>query len=113
MAIEFYRILHIFSVIILAGITFAALAAPNPDARRTYLMRSGIFAVLSFVSGFGLLGLMGFGFPGWIIVKIACWLALAALTGLAFRRPEQTLTLAGIAILAVLLATGMVVLKPF
>ena len=113
MPIEFYQILHIFSVMVLTGITFAALAAPRPEARRLFLMWSGIFALLSFVSGFGLLGLMRFGFPGWIIVKLACWLALAALTGLVFRRPAQARSLMVITVLAVLIAVGMVVLKPF
>ena len=113
MPIQFYQILHIFSVMVLTGITFAALATPRPEARRLFLMWSGTFALLSFVSGFGLLGLMRFGFPGWIIVKLACWLALAALTGLAFRRPEQARSLMVITVLAVLIAVGMVVLKPF
>ena len=83
----FYQIAHLFSVILLAGVTFAALAAPRPENRRLALMGSGIAAAVALVSGFGMLGIGGFGFPGWVFVKIAAWIVLAALTGLAFRRP--------------------------
>ena len=113
MPIQFYQILHIFSVILLTGIVFAALATPRPETRRLFLMWSGIFALLSFVSGFGMLAVLNIGFRGWIIVKLACWLALAALTGRAFRRPEQARSLMVITVLAVLIAVSMVVLKPF
>ena len=113
MSSAFYQITHIFSIILLAGVTFAALAAPKPENRRFSLICSGILSVVAFVTGFGLLGLGGFGFRGWVIVKIACWLALAALTGLAYRRPGQTLALTAITVVAVLLAVSMVVVKPF
>ena len=110
MPYQLYQIIHVFSVIMLAGIAFAALAAPRPENRRFSLMWSGIFAVLSLVSGFGMLGGR---FPGWVIVKLACWVSLAALVGLAYRRPEQARSLTVITALAVLIAVGMVVLKPF
>ena len=113
MAFQIYQILHVFSVIMLAGITFAALASPQAEKRQFLLMGSGIMALVALVSGFGLLGLGGFGFPGWIVVKLASWLALAALTGMAFRRPLQGRSLTVVAVLAVLLAVGMVVMKPF
>lgn len=109
----FYQIAHLFSVILLAGVTFAALAAPRPENRRLALMGSGIAAAVALVSGFGMLGLGGFGFPGWVFVKIAAWIVLAALTGLAFRRPGQGQALATIAVLAVFLSVVVVVLKPF
>ena len=113
MPYSFYQILHLFSVIMLAGITFAALAAPRPENRRTALIWSGVAAVVALVSGFGMLGIGRFGFPGWVVVKIAAWIALAALTGLAFRRPSQGQALATVAVVAVLLSVVVVVLKPF
>ena len=48
-----------------------------------------------------------------MVVKIAAWIALAALTGLAFRRPQEGRALATVAVLAVLLSVVVVVLKPF
>ena len=113
MPYSFYQIAHLFSVILLAGITFAALAAPRPENRRAALIWSGVAAAVALVSGFGMLGLGRFGFPGWVFVKIAAWIALAALTGLAFRRPQEGRALATVAVLAVLLSVVVVVLKPF
>ena len=113
MPYSFYQIAHLFSVILLAGVTFAALAAPRPENRRLALIASGVAAAVALVSGFGMLAVGRFGFPGWVFVKIAAWIALAALTGLAFRRPEQGQALAAVAVLSVLLAVVVVVLKPF
>ncbi len=113
MPFQFYQILHLFSVMMLAGTTFAALAAPQPDNRRFLLIWSGVAAAAALVSGFGLLGIGRFGFPGWVVVKIAAWVALAALTGVALRRPAQRRPLTAVAVLAVLLAVAVVVLKPF
>ena len=113
MSIELYQLAHFFSVIMLTAVVFGALAAPQPEYRRQALMWSGILALVALVSGFGLLGRGGFGFPGWAIVKVACWLGLAVLTGMAFRMPGQTGTLRMLTIVAAFLAVGMVVLKPF
>lgn len=76
-------------------------------------MWSGILAVLVFLSGFGLLGILRLGVPGWAIAKLACWLALAMVPGLAFRRPGQMATWTAVTIAAVVIAVGMVTLKPF
>lgn len=115
MSYEFYQIAHLFSVIMLAGSTFAALAVAStrPETRRPALIGSGVAAMVALVSGFGLLGLGRFGLPGWVVVKLAAWVALAALTGLAYRRPAQRRPLAAVAVLAVLLSVVMVVSKPF
>ena len=113
MSFQFYQVIHLFAAIMLAGIAFAALANPQPERRHNILMVSGIAALLTLVSGFGLLGIGGFGFPGWVVVKIAAWVALAAIAGIAFRRPQQARPLAVVVALAVLLAVGAAVLKPF
>ena len=115
MPLQFYQVLHLFTVIMLAGVTFAALANPHPDRRRTILIWSGVNALAVLVSGFGLLARLGFGFvfPGWVFIKLAAWLALAAIAGIAFRRREQAQPLFVVTVLAVLLAVGAAVLKPF
>ena len=115
MSYQFYQIAHLFSVIMLAAGTFAALAAASarPETRRPALTGSGVAAAIALVSGFGLLGIGRFGLPGWVVVKLAAWAALAALTGLAYRRPAQRRPLAAFAVLAVLLSVVMVVSKPF
>ena len=113
MSFQFYQVVHLFSAIMLAGIAFAALANPLPERRRPILMVSGIAAALTLVSGFGLLGIGRFGFPDWMLVKVVAWVALAAIAGIAFRRPHQARPLAIVVALAVLLAVGAAVLKPF
>ena len=50
-----FLIVHIVSLVLLAGVTFAALAAPQPDRRKFSLMWSGILGVVMLVTGFGLL----------------------------------------------------------
>lgn len=113
MSFQFYQVIHLFSAIMLAGVAFAALANPLPERRRTILIWSGVAALAALVSGFGMLAIGRFGFPGWVFVKLAAWLALAAIAGIAFRRPQQARPLTVIAVVAVLLAVGMAVLKPF
>ena len=111
MPFQLYQVIHLFSVVMLAGIAFAALANPQPERRHALLMWSGVAAVAALVSGFGLLGIGRFGFPGWMFVKLAAWLALAAIAGIAFRRPQQARPLAVVVALAVLLAVSAAVLK--
>ena len=113
MSIQLYQIAHLFSVIIIAAVIFGALAAPHPEHRKRAMMWSGILAMIALVSGFSLLARGGFGFPGWVIVKVACWLGLATIPGLAFRRPGDARALRLLTLIAVLLAVGMVYLKPF
>lgn len=113
MSFQLFSLLHLASVLLLVGVTFAALAAPLPGRRPQMLMWSGILAVLVFISGFGLLGMGRMGVPGWAIAKVACWLALAIMPGLAFRRTAQVVSWTMVTIVAVLLAVGMVVFKPF
>lgn len=113
MSIQLYQILHLVSVILLTAVTFGALAAPRPEERRTSLLWSGLMAVVALVSGFGLHARLGYAFAGWVFVKIACWMGLAALTGLAYRRPAQRRSLTVLAVVAVVLAVGVAIVKPF
>ena len=113
MSIQLYQVAHIFAVVMLTAVVFGALAAPHPEHRRRAMMWSGILALVALVSGFGLLAKGGFGFQGWVIVKVACWLGLAVFPSLAFRRPGQARALRLLTLTAVFLAVAMVVMKPF
>ena len=110
---QLFQFLHVISVLLLSGVTFAAFAAPHPDNRRTYLMMSGVLSLLIFLTGFGTMGMMGLGFPGWAMVKVVCWLALSGLTGMAFRLTGQIRMLATVAVVAIAIAVAMVTYKPF
>jgi hypothetical protein len=107
-----YYILHVVSLLVLFGYTFYAFAAPA-ETRKRVLMITGIASLLALVGGFGLQAKLAVGFPGWLIVKFACWLGLAALTGFGYRRREAAGTLAVVAIALAAVAVVMVYAKPF
>jgi len=113
MTSQFFQFLHLTSVLLLSGVTFAAFAAPHPDNRWNYLMMSGVLSLLVLMTGFGTMGMMGLGFPGWAMAKVVCWLALSGLTGMAFRMTGQIRMLAAVAVVAILTAVAMVTYRPF
>ena len=51
--------------------------------------------------------------PGWLIVKLACWLGLSALAGFGYRRRGAAGTLMIVAVLLAFIAVVMVYTKPF
>lgn len=88
MSATFYHFIHVFALLLMAGVTFAAIANPAPERRRSALMWSGILSVVVLVGGFGLVAkALGSEWQPWVFVKIGCWLGLSAMTGLIFRRP--------------------------
>lgn len=112
MEANFYYVLHVISVVLLAGFTFGAIAAPDPGKRKRTLMMTGILSLVALIAGFGLLSKQGHGFPGWVLVKLVCWLGLSGLAGIAFRgRPKGALTLVAVALIAV--AVWAVYYRPF
>ena len=110
----YYHILHIFSLFVLTAHTFMAFANPLPENRKKTLMITGIAGLLVLVSGFGLQAKMLVGtFPGWLIVKLVCWLGLMALGGIVYRRPQLRGGLALAALSLILIAIVMVYVRPF
>lgn len=112
MSPTFYHILHVFSVLAMTGFTFYAFAA-DPATRKRTLALSGVASLLALVAGFGLQAKLSVGFPGWLIVKIVCWLGLAALTGIGYRRRGAAAALSLVTLVLVFIAVLMVYLKPF
>jgi hypothetical protein len=112
MSITTYLILHLSSVIVLLGYTFYAFAAPA-ETRRRVLMITGIAALLVIVSGFGMLGRLHLGFPGWAIVKFVCLLGLASIAGIAYRRRAQADLFMMVAFVLAITAVAMVYVRPF
>jgi hypothetical protein len=97
----------------LSGVTFAAFAAPAPENRRRFLMWSGIASLGVFITGFGMLGMLHYGWPGWVLVKIFCWLLISGMAGIAFRQQDKIRNLFYCTAGLILLALCMVYLKPF
>jgi uncharacterized membrane protein SirB2 len=110
----YYKILHVFALLVLTAWTFAAFANPAPETRRQTLIITGIASLLMLLSGFGMVAkLYGGHLAGWMIVKLVCWLLFSALAGVAYRRPDLRgkFALAGFTML--LIALVMVYVKPF
>jgi hypothetical protein len=112
MSPTFYYVLHVLSVLVLTGYTFYAFAAA-PETRKRVMAITGTASLLALVGGFGLQAKLGYGFPGWMIVKLVCWLGLSALAGFGYRKRGAAGTLALVAIALVAVAVVMVYTKPF
>lgn len=113
----YYQILHVASILLLTGVTFAVFGGA-PDARRKQiLMAGGILSLLALVAGFGLaakkLGTPNpMDWPAWLWAKVFCWLWLSAISGIAYRRREQTPRWIAITAFFLIVALAMVFLKP-
>ena len=81
-------------------------------ARKRVLMITGIASLVALVAALGLQAKLQIGWPGWLFVKIACWLVLSALAGIGYRKRESVQALIYIALAAVVVAVLMVYLKP-
>ena len=103
MSLSFYRILHVFSLLALTGLTFYAFAGPAETRKRT-LMMSGIFSLLMLISGFGMLAKLHLGMPPWILIKLVAWLGLSALGGIGYRMRNHICLLKAVALALILAA---------
>lgn len=110
--IQVYYLLHVASGFLLAAVTFQAFAAPTPERKRCTLIFAGILSLLMLTGGFGLLARLGYSFAAWVYIKIGCWLALSAMAGLAFRRPDLVKPLTIVSTLLILTAIWSVYAKP-
>lgn len=114
MSPSFYHVIHVFSLAALVGYSFYAFAAPAPETKKRVMIMTGIAGLLMLVAGFGLIKTMGYSMhSGWIWVKVACWLGLMALPGMAYRKREKAGLFIVIALVLVLIAVFMVYYKPF
>jgi len=108
-----YSLLHVLGVILLTAFTFQAFAAPTPANKKRVMMMTGILSLIVVVAGFGLLAKLGYGFPGWIVVKLVCWLGLSAMAGMAFRAPTKAGVLTTVTVALLAIAVYAVYFKPF
>ena len=112
--LPYYHILHLLALIVLTAHTFMAFANPAPENRKRTLMITGIASLLMLFSGFGLIHVLQIPYSsGWLIVKMACWLFLSALAGVAYRKAHLRGVLSVVALALITLALFMVYLRPF
>lgn len=121
MTYEFYKILHIFGLLLaftgLIGVFMAKWNTPELKNSVRFLgaISHGIGLLFLFVSGFGLAAKLGYfgSLPGWVYTKIALWLVVGLLMYFAKRKPNL-----GWGLYSVILATGFIaillaVTKPY
>jgi hypothetical protein len=94
----FYNVVHIVGIVLaMSALGATAIHALNGGTRQTNRARAlvaalhGAGVLLILVGGFGMLARLGFrhgaNFPGWLWVKLAVWVAVAALVVVPYRRP--------------------------
>lgn len=91
-----YKLLHLLGMMLLflalGGALIHAANGGNKvsnQARKLVAATHGIALVLLLVAGFGLLARLGVGFGGWLWGKLAIWLVMGAMLGVAYRMPER------------------------
>jgi uncharacterized membrane protein SirB2 len=110
----YYKLLHLFALLVLTAHTFMAFANPDPANRKRTLMITGIAALLMLVSGFGLLAIEKIPVAsGWVIVKLFCWLGLSAMSGIVYRKAHLRGFLSLVSLTLLLVAVVMVLFRPF
>jgi hypothetical protein len=81
MSAEFYRVFHLFGLMLL--FTGIGLVLAGGTARKFGMVSHGVGLLLMLVAGFGLLAKMQHGFQAWVIVKIVLWVGFAFIPVLA------------------------------
>ena len=112
MSLPTYHVLHLSSIIVLLGYTFYAFAAPA-ETRKRVAMITGVAALLTLISGFAMLGKLHLGFPGWVAVKLVCWLGLSVMVSFAYRKRAQADAFMLVALVLAITAVAMVFVRPF
>jgi hypothetical protein len=112
MSLTTYHVIHISSIIVLLAYTFYAFAAPA-ETRKRVLMITGAAALLALISGFAMLAKLHLGFPGWVGVKVFCWIGLSAMVSFAYRRRAQADLFMIVALVLAITAVAMVFVRPF
>lgn len=105
-----YHILHLIALFTLVGFTAGAIFSPLKERKRLFLAATGIASLVILISGFALSGKLGIGFPGWVLVKVACWLALSLGVSLVYRVSPKAAAV--VTSFSVVIAVFMVYLRP-
>ncbi len=111
MKIQIYQVMHVLCMVLLSGFVFQALANPDPKNKRRTMMATGILGFLMLVGGMGLLAVLKYGWPWWVFVKLACWLGLMGVSGMAYRKPEKIPAFTAITIALIAIAVTVVYFK--
>ena len=121
--LQAYKVVHLLGVCMLFTVLGAiGLHALNGGTKASNVGRRlvgamhGIALFIILLGGFGMLARMGMVrgmLPGWILAKLAIWVALPVLGMLAYRRPAYARTLLVLIPLFGGLAAWIALYKPF
>lgn len=112
MSPSLYFILHVISLLVLTGATFYGFAGA-PETRKKVMAFAGVASLLMLISGVGLIHKLGYGWPAWVIIKLAVWLLLSALAGIGYRKRAQSPVLIPVIFVLLLISVVTVYTKPF
>ena len=87
LALSFYKVLHLFGIMLMFSALGAAIAAAvggdgSPQLKKLGGLAHGIALVIILVAGFGLLARQGFtgSWPLWVWLKLVIWVVFGAAT---------------------------------
>ena len=107
------HIVHVAAVVFLVGMTFYAFAGAPETKKRTAIL-AGMASMLVFLTGLRMWqAQLNFVIAGWIVVKMVCWLAISAFTGIAYRRRDFAGWLGVTTLVLAAIAIAMAYVKPF
>jgi hypothetical protein len=117
MKYQIYQIIHLTGILMVflayGGLIIRSATGSNDKGiRRLGAITSGIGLFLILLGGFGLLAVLDYGWPVWILIKVGVWFALGAMIALINRKPEYSQISWWTTILLGVIALLMVVLKP-
>ncbi|GHC07931.1 hypothetical protein [Cerasicoccus arenae] len=115
--LKIYYLLHFAGILLVflgygSLIARAALQPDNVSWRKFGAIASGVGLFFILLGGFGILGRMGWGFPGWAMIKLGVWLALGAMTAFISRKPQMAMPLWWVTFGLGLIAVLTVIYKP-
>lgn len=121
MSYQLFKVLHLLGIFLLfAAVGGAALRAaarpggvPKDSAARLAGITHGVALLILLVTGFGILGVLGLGLPGWAWAKAAIWLVMGALPMLIRRAPRLAPLIWWLLPALGLIAAWLAVYKPF
>lgn len=118
MSYEFYKLLHLLSVLFLftaLGSLLVRATDAGGGVKRLASIVHGVSLVLILVAGFGLMARLGLteGLPGWVIAKIVVWLLIGLAIVPIKRQPGWATALWVVLPILGGIAAWLAVAKPF
>ncbi len=118
MSYEIFKILHLAGVFMvlaaLGGLIFRGLLnVEEKSLKKLGGLTTAVGLILILISGLSLLVKLRIGFQGWVIVKMAIWIAFGGLIAAVNRKPECGKILFAVSLALGIAAAFFGITKPF